>query len=375
MRIFLNPNGGQNGRRLHWLRITLLIVSLLYINLYGAAMLVLKQGADTFLAEKLNVPAGTAKLGAGLNPFGLNIHATQIDYANGLEIGSFRDLVISLPFFAPWQVVTELDSIAYKNEKMDLTTGDIESRVKWTPSKFSYTSKVDDLSIIAAELAGSREPLRVKLLTLDYGLRLGHHDQSQPEEETRLSAAPILLPLAPQPNGEPPVQVDNLEWRLTAEPALPRNMRDRAAVQAWQQAGGQIVVAPLSVDLLGMNLSLTGPLALDQNLLPTGTLKMSLVGIDKAYAQLGTYNERYNLLDSKKYQTLGMLLALAPQAGAGVLEFPISVEGNMFSFIKQPLFQIGTLPWDIVPQTVKQAAPDALKEATPLPAPVPAPMP
>lgn len=369
-------NGGPQGRRFRRtrriLKWVLAIVAVLYLIGYALGFAALKRVADEFARTQFAATGEVFHAGVGVWPFGLSLRADEINFGKIEENGvsALRDVVITLPLFTPWQIVTQLDAATYENANLKFATGDITTRLIWTPNSLAYKSHLQDVSIWAGMAAVAADtPLQIKDLTLDYLRRLVMHDQTAPEEEVSFSAAPLTLPLAAMLKTKAPdvtvPQIDKIAFRITAEPALPRDMRNRDLIAAWQQAGGELTLSPVTVDLMGLNASLNGPVTLSPDLVPQGTLTLTLVGIDKAYANLGTYNNTFRFIDPQQYQSLGMVLKMGPQGGAGPINLSLKVADRMLSFANAPFFQIGQLPWDIVPAIVPTPGADLPAQETP----------
>lgn len=359
------------GRRLRWLWIlaaVIVAVFILYVAVYTAGLSTFRKRVNANVAAQLGV-AEVFHLTGSLNPFGLALTTrAPLNFTNGTAESAH----IAVPLFTPWHIVSRLENLKIETQGIDgkagwkLTTSQVAAQLVLSPDDISYQAVLSDLQIGGTDTP-VEQTLRAPKLTIAYDRRLGIHNQSQPEETTTFEAAPLILPQRAAPREDIPAQLDNLSWRLTAEPALPPvfgantdTETRRMQLAAWQMQGGTITVSPLSIDAFGLNMSLAGTIQLDINLALAGKMTLNLSGLAEAYDALGAYNARYHMMADDQFKNMGVLLRMLPKNADKSFSFPIGLRNHWITLLGVPLYRYGALSWETVPD-------EAPTEAAPLP--------
>ena len=356
-------------RTQHRMAQVLVGIVVLYLVIYGIVALILQSHANHLVAQQLGVPhAFTLSVSAW--PPGLALKGEQLAFTTELgESGAVEQAKITIPVFMPWIARTTLTNFTYANQFIRVQIADATSQTPLYARRVAqYHTKAHDLSIWPSA-APNQEPysaLRIGTITFDYQRRIGAHDKANPEEESTATLSPIILPSGAA--GAEALTLEQLSLRTTAEPGLPRDMKDPIAMTAWQAQGGTLAIAPMTLDALGTSSTLAGPITLDENLVPSGKLTLTFTGLDKAYVAL----KDLHVVPQAQYEALGNLLQLMPQKGAAPFDFPISIRDHAVFFMDGAIFELNKLPWEVATTTLPtDATPQPELQLTPAPAPVP----
>ncbi len=376
----------RRRRLLTGLGVVIVVIFAIYVSLYAVSMCMFRNRVNADVQTNLGVQDAFSLTGS-LQPFGLALQAGALTFnaAGGQQtpLGQVDGARIAVPLLMPWHILSELRNLTIDTDGWTLLVPQVSSWMDLAPESLSYRVTLTDLRL-GQEGVADADTVRLPHTVFSYTRRLADHSPAQPEEAVTFEAAPVLLPAAAAPKPGMPAILDSISLHLASEPAFPRvnatpDMGERrAALAAWQQAGGAVTLGPLVVGAYGMTATLTGPLQLDPDLALNGKFTLSLSGVAQAYDALAGYNARFHMMPDQQFKTFATMLRMIPGNADKSFSFQLGLHRHWLTFMNAPVYRYGAMSWEIVPfstETPDMSVPadgaGGTGAATVLPDPVP----
>jgi hypothetical protein len=139
--------------------------------------------------------------------------------------------------------------------------------------------------------------------------------------------------------------ISSLAIDATLHGGLPPPGPVTASATAWRDAGGSVDITHLALGWGPLGLSATGKLALDDQLQPTGTAELHVVGYAKSLSVLAAQHVITSDTALAATAVMTLLAHVPSEGGAPEVEVPLTLRGGKVLMGQTPLLKVPPVVW------------------------------